>query len=101
MEFNKALKNSQIDLIKSISKIELTGDEKEAKKIAEKYLEINNDNKGGIVSLWLKEKKKKFSNFLFKQIIIDFNLPIYFNDRINLSLETLNSFDRVCSIMEE
>ena len=101
MEFNEALIERQKDLIHIISEIKLTGDKKADKEIAEKYLEINNDNKGGIVSLWLKEKKKKFSDYILKQIIKDIKLPIYYNESINLSLETLKSFDSVCSTMEE
>ena len=101
MEFDEKLINNQEKLLKNISEILLTGDKKAAEKIAEKYLEINNENKGGIVSFWLKEKKKKFSNYILKHIIIDINLPIYYDDEVNLALETLNSFDDVCSRMEE
>ena len=101
MEFDEKLINNQKKLLKKISEILLTGDKKAAEKIAEKYLEINNENKGGIVSFWLKEKKKKFSNYILKHIIIDINLPIYYDDEVNLALETLNSFDDVCSRMEE
>ena len=101
MEFDEKLINNQKKLLKKISEILLTGDKKAAAKIAEKYLEINNENKGGIVSFWLKEKKKKFSNYILKHIIIDINLPIYYDDEVNLALETLNSFDDVCSRMEE
>ena len=101
MEFDEKLINNQKKLLKNISEILLTGDKKAAEKIAEKYLEINNENKGGIVSFWLKEKKKKFSNYILKHIIIDINLPIYYDDEVNLALETLNSFDDVCSRMEE
>ena len=101
MEFNKALIEDQRNLIETLSKIELTGDKEADEKKAEKYLEINNNNKGGIVSFWLKAKKEKFSDFILKQIIIDINLPIYYNKKINLSLETLNSFNKICSEMEE
>ena len=101
MEFNKALIEDQRNLIETLSKIELTGDKKVDKKHAEKYLEINNNNQGGIVSMWLKAKKKKFSDYVLNQIIIDINLPIYDNGEINLSLETLNSFNKICSEMEE
>ena len=33
--------------------------------------------KGGIVSIWLEEKKEKFKNFILNQIIVHLNLPIY------------------------
>ena len=101
MEFDIELIEAQRNLIDALSKIELTGDKKVDKKHAEKYLEINNNNQGGIVSMWLKAKKKKFSDYVLNQIIIDINLPIYDNGEINLSLETLNSFDTICSKMEK
>ena len=90
-----------MDFLKELSKIEITHGKEAAKKIAENNLKITNDNKGGIVSLWLKEKKEKFSDYLLNKIIIDINLPIYNNRKINLSLEALNSFDAVCSTMEK
>ena len=101
MEFDIELIEAQRNLIDALSKIELTGGKKVDKKHAEKYLEINNNNQGGIVSMWLKAKKKKFSDYVLNQIIIDINLPIYDNGEINLSLETLNSFDTICSKMEK
>ena len=100
------LTEDQKNLIIKLSEIDLTKDETEVSDKVEEYLEINNENKGGLVSIWLEKKKEKFKNFIFNKIIVDPNLPIY-NEKlvlkgiVNYSLRTLNSFDSVCSSIKE
>lgn len=73
MEGEETLIENQKDLIKKLSEIDLTKNEMEVLEIAKEYLEINNENKGGIVFLWLERKKEKFKNFILNTIIIDSN----------------------------
>ena len=94
------------NLIQKLSKIDLTKDKTEVFKTAKEYLEIKNENKGGIVSIWLEEKKERFKNFILNKIIIDPNLPIYsenllFDEIVNRSLRTLDSLDSLCAKIKE
>ena len=101
MESNEAFKNlikNQKDVIKKLSGIKLGKDKLAAYKIAEGYLEITNENKAGILSIWLEQKKNKFKDYILTKIFTDTNSPIYYHDtinrgEINLSIEVLNSFD--------
>ena len=106
MKDMEALIENQRNLIEKLSKIDLTKDETEGFKTAKEYLEITDENKGGIVSIWLEKKKEKFKNFILNKIIIDPNLPIYsqkliFTGIVNYSLLTLDSLDSVCTIIKE
>ena len=106
MKDMEALIENQRNLIEKLSKIDLTKDETEVFKTAKEYLEITDENKGGIVSIWLEKKKEKFKNFILNKIIIDPNLPIYsqkliFTGIVNYSLLTLDSLDSVCTIIKE
>ena len=106
MKDMEALIENQRNLIEKLSKIDLTKDETEAFKTVEEYLEIKDENKGGIVSIWLEKKKEKFKNFILNKIIIDPNFPIYskkiiFKGIVNYSLRTLDSLDSVCTIFKE
>ena len=106
MEDMEALIENQKNLIEKLSKIDLTKDETEVFKTAKEYLEIKDENKGGIVSIWLEKKKEKFKNFILNKIIIDPNFPIYskkiiFKGIVNYSLRTLDSLDSVCTIFKE
>ena len=106
MEFNKTLIENQENLIKKLSKIDLTKNKKEVLETAKNYLQINSENKGGIVSLWLERKKEKFKDYLLNKIIIDPNLPIYYEStiiegEINNALKALNSFDLVCTNIQK
>ena len=105
MEYNDALIQSQKELIKKLSEINLNEDKKTAYETGYKYLEITDQNKGGIVSLWLEKKKEKFKEYLLNKIIIDINLPIYYknltNGKRNYSQETLNSIDSAYSKIKE
>ena len=100
MESYEALINNQKDIIKKLSEIKLVEDKATVFEIVKKYLQINNENKAGIVSLWLEQKKQKFKDYILNKIIIDTNLPIYydnsiFGEKINYSLEILNTIDSV------
>ena len=106
MEFNKTLIENQENLIKKLSKIDLTKNKEEVLETAKNYLQINSENKGGIVSLWLERKKEKFKDYLLNKIIIDPNLPIYYEStiiegEINNALKALNSFDLVCTNIQK
>ena len=100
------LTENQKNLIIKLSEIDLTKDETEVSNKAKEYLEINNENKGGLVSIWLEKKKEKFKNFIFNKIIVNPNLPIYSNKLVlkgivNYALRTLKSLDSVCSKIKE
>ena len=106
MEFSKATIEEQQKLIEEISNIKISKDKKLAFEEAKKCLEITEENKGGIVFSWLEQKMLKFKQYLLNKIIIDTNLPIYFEEtineqQINYSLETLNSIDSACSKIKE
>ena len=53
MESYETLINNQKDIIKKLSEIKLVEDKSIVFEIAKKYLQINNENKAGIFSLWL------------------------------------------------
>ena len=106
MESYETLINNQKDIIKKLSEIKLVEDKSIVFEIAKKYLQINNENKAGIVSLWLEQKKQKFKDYILNKIIIDTNLPIYyensiFGEKVNYSLEILNAIDSVYSSSKE
>ena len=106
MEFSKATIEEQQKLIEEISNIKISKDKKLAFEEAKKCLKITEENKGGIVFSWLEQKMLKFKQYLLNKIIIDTNLPIYFEEtineqQINYSLETLNSIDSACSKIKE
>ena len=106
MEFSKATIEEQQKLIEEISNIKISKDKKLAFEEAKKCLEVTEENKGGIVFSWLEQKMLKFKQYLLNKIIIDTNLPIYFEEtineqQINYSLETLNSIDSACSKIKE
>ncbi len=101
MESNEAFKKliqNQKEVIKKLSEIKLGEDKLKVYKIAKGYLEITDENNAGILSIWLKQKKDKFKDYILTKIFIDTNLPIYYHDNIyngetNLSIEVLNSLD--------
>ena len=106
MEFSKATIEEQQKLIEEISNIKISKDKQLAFEEAKKCLEVTEENKGGIVFSWLEQKMLKFKQYLLNKIIIDTNLPIYFEEtineqQINYSLETLNSIDSACSKIKE
>ncbi len=89
---------NQKEILEKLSKINLNVDERIVFENFKKILEINNENEAGIVSIWLEQKKEIFKDYISTKIIIDKDLPIYFQNsifqkKINLALETLNSID--------
>ncbi len=89
---------NQKEILNKLSKINLNEDESIVFENFKKILEINDENKAGIVSLWLEQKKKIFKDYILTNIIMKKDLPIYFQNTIikekrNLALETLNSID--------
>ena len=89
---------NQKEILNKLSKINLNEDESIVFENFKKILEINNENEAGIVSIWLEQKKEIFKDYISTKIIIDKDLPIYFQNsifqkKINLALETLNSID--------
>lgn len=61
-EFKK-LKQNQKDVIKKLSEIKLEKDKLAAYRIAEKFLEIINENNAGILSICLEKKKNLNTTF--------------------------------------
>lgn len=101
---NKSIIEEQKHLIESLSKITLKDKDSDRKKVME-YLQISEHNKSDIVTIWLKQKKNSFSDYILSRIVVDPDLPIYSSNTIigtrNYANDTINSINKAYEISKK
>ena len=69
------------------------------------YLQISEHNKSYIVTIWLKQKKNSFSDYILSRIVVDPDLPIYSSNTIigtrNYANDTINSINKAYEISKK
>lgn len=69
------------------------------------YLQISEHNKSDIVTIWLKQKKNSFSDYILSRIVVDPDLPIYSSNTIigtrNYANDTINSINKAYEISKK
>lgn len=67
---------------------------------AKAYLQLKK-SRGGIVAVWLEQKKQNFKDYILSKFILDPNLPIYqaflIEKKINRASATFSSIDKTCT----